>query len=312
MVTGNCKKFRCNEYRFKVSFERGLKNKTFEEAMGELTQMFGKMHSDILGLMKPIDKVRVVLFHDELAYSVGYHFMDKKEFSSVNLEDTFFQVIQSYNTVLVESGSGLRADVTIARLPSGGANRRRVQYQSEQDMIDSSNIIEKIVNDDMYCSIYSVLVAIGLYENNRDNFVIQSSGLPTGKVPTNFFSSCQLVALSRQRQGILKTELKKFLNKHREFKGNRMIGLAVFPKLEKYFNYEYQITVVGFGEGLNNYQTESCNKHTIIYIGERKEVNQKSLYILHTTDHYDCIKYLKSFYQCNRGENFFGDICKTL
>lgn len=279
--------------------------------MGELTQMFGKMHSDILGLMKPIDKVRVVLFHDELAYPVGYHFMDKKEFSSVNLEDTFFQVIQSYNTVLVESGSGLRADVTIARLPSGGANRRRVQYQSEQDMIDSSNIIEKIVNDDMYCSIYSVLVAIGLYENNSHNFVIRSSGLPTGKVPTNFFSSCQLVALSRQRQGILKTELKKFLNIHREFKGNRMIGLAVFPKLEKYFNYEYQITVVGFGEGLNNYQTESCNKHTIIYIGERKEVNQKSLYILHTTDHYDCIKYIKSFYRCNRAENSFCDICKT-
>ena len=81
--------------------------------------------------------------------------------------------------------------------------------------------------------------------------------------------------------------------------------------IEKYFNYEYQITVVGFGEGLNNYQTESCNKHTIIYIGERKEVNQKSLYILHTTDHYDCIKYIKSFYRCNRSENSFCDICKT-
>lgn len=309
-MTSNCKKFKCNEYRFKVSFQNGFENKTFGEATQELTEMFKKMHSDILILMKSVDKVRVVLFHDELPYPVGYQFMDKSEFSSVNLEDTFFQVIQSYSTILIESGSGLRADVTIARLPSGGSNRQRVQYESEEHMIDSSNNIEKIVNQNNYCSIYAVLVAIGIFETKKDNFVNKQTNESTGKIPTRLFSQNELNDLSKQRNRILDTELKKFLASNNEFKGKAMIGLNVFPKLEKYFNYEYQITVVGFGEGLNNNQIENCQKHTIIYIGERHNMNQKSLYILHTKNHYDCIKSIKSFYRSHRSDKSFCDICK--
>ena len=308
--TTNCQKFKCNGYRFKVSMNNNFESKTFGEASEELTEMFVGLHSDILRMMKNNDKVRVVLFHDGLDYPVGYHFMEKQEFASVNLEDTFFQVIQSYTTVLIESGSGFEADVTIARLPTGGINRATVYYQSEQDMINSAYHMVKIINNDMYCSIRSVLVAIAYYEKNKENFVNSYSKIATGKIPTTLFDATTLSKIIKQEKKPLKNEINRFLIDYPQFKRNSLIGLDIFPKLEKYFNYEYQITVIGFGERLNNNQIDNCNRHTNIYIGERKHANQKSLYILHTENHYDCIKTIKSFYRCQSTGKDFCDECK--
>jgi hypothetical protein len=307
VVTANCQLFKCNKYQFKVSFRNGFGTKTFGEATEQLTEMFTKLHSDILQLMRNKDKVRVVLFHDSLAYPIGYSFMDKEEFVTVNLEDTFFQVIQSYTTVLIESGSSLQADITIARLPSGGTNRPSIQFESEQDMIDNAIYMEKIVNHDMYCSIRSVLVAIAFYENHQHNFK------DTGRKATTFFEENKssekiLHYLREQHEYYIKPEINRFLNKFPEFKKNRMIGLEIFPKLEEYFNYEYQITVIGFGLTLKN--GESFTNHTNIYIGDNQNKYKKSIYILHTSKHYDCIKHIKSFYKCYSSEKGFCDLCK--
>ena len=44
-----------------------------------------------------------------------------------------------------------------------------------------------------------------------------------------------------------------------------------------------------------------------MYSGNRKDENQKSIYILHTPDHYDCIKTIKAFFNTS----YFCHYCKS-
>lgn len=294
VTTGNCKKFRCNKITFSVKFSENFDNKTFGDATDELTRMFIDLHSQMRSLLTGKDKISVVISHSSLRAPICFGFMDKLDFMNINLEDSFFNVIQSYNTVQIESSEGLKVDVSIARIPSGEGNQKRKIFDSMNEMLQESNYIIEVINNDKLCSIRAVLIAIGYYELKQNSKSLHSEE-----------KKVYYKKLANQNKKLLKEKSLEFLDSY-NLKNDRRFGIEIFPKLEEYFNYEYQITVVGFGvEKSGEYTSVMSGLHNL-YIGERKSKYQKSIYILHTPNHYNTIISILRLYNTS----YFCEMCK--
>ena len=100
---------------------------------------------------------------------------------STNLQHTFENVIQSYKSIETNAHNELKAMVVIAKLPSGsGYNPNSLQNFYN----DSSNIIT-IKNDDHYCLIRSVVVAIEYLENKASSQPKKSNYNPASQRISN-------------------------------------------------------------------------------------------------------------------------------
>lgn len=114
--------------------------------------------------MNEKDYIRITFLHDKFDRPVGYPFMSKQTLRNANLLHTFENVIQSYKTIKINENNSLKAMVCIAHLPSGSGNDRVDPIQNFYN--NSPNIIT-VLNDDNYCMIYAVLVAINYYETKK-------------------------------------------------------------------------------------------------------------------------------------------------
>ncbi len=98
--------------------------------------------------------------HEAFDRRIGYPFMDKRLLQSLNLQEKFDSVIQSYKTINMNTNNSLTANIIIAHLPSGsGAKKRSHSYQSQQEYFDDNLNYITFENDDNYC------LAIANYEN---------------------------------------------------------------------------------------------------------------------------------------------------
>ena len=202
------RKFKTDQQVFNISFN--TVNKTFDEAQNEIKNLFIDLHEQFLGMMGDKDYIRVTFLHDDFDRGIGYPFMSKRVFMNANLLHTFESVIQSYKTINMNNNNSLRAAVYIARLPNGG-NLPESALQNHFDM--SSNIIV-VKNDDNYCMIHAVLIAIQWYNNKKFTYGIRNK-------------------LSRQVHSIaLKLKIK-----------NKKCGIKEAKLLEMYFRH-YQITII--------------------------------------------------------------------
>lgn len=294
VTTGNCKKFKCNKITFSVNFLESFENKTFGEATDELTNMFIELHSQIRSLLTGKDKINLVISHSSLRAPICFGFMDKADFMNINLEDSFFNVIQSFNTVQIGSREGLKVDVAIARIPSGKGNKKRKIHNSMNEMVQESNYIVEVFNNDKLCAIRAVLISIGYFELAKKNRGVHSDD------KLSYYKK-----LSKQNSKVLKEKSFEFL-KAFDIENNRRFGIEIFPKLEEYFNYEYQITVIGFGVDKSGEDKSVMSGLQNLYIGDRKSKDQKSIYILHIPNHYNSIISIFRLYNTS----YFCDKCK--
>ena len=249
-LVNTCVRFNCEQHTIECSFKSV--DKTFAQAQNEITQMFVKLHQKMLELLSEKDKIRITFFQEDFDRGIGYPFMDKRQLRSINLQEKFESVIQSYKTINMNSNNSLTANIIIAHLPSGSGNKKRGHsYQSQQEYFDDNLNYITIENDDNYCLIRAVIVAIANYENdpNLNKLLKYPSTLLYNKV-VQVAKKCQI--------------------------DDKPCGIQEIKKLEVYFK-EYQITLL-------NSDSKFDNKP--IYSGLK---NSKFLYIYHTGTHFNVI-----------------------
>ena len=89
--------------------------------------------------------------------------MDKKTFSQSNLLHTFESVIQSYSEIKVNQNNSLKCMVVIARLPSGSG--MSLDCSSVNEYFYSNSNIVTVINDDNYCLVRAVILAVEQHRN---------------------------------------------------------------------------------------------------------------------------------------------------
>ncbi len=166
------------------------------------------------------DYIRVTFLHKEFDRPVGYPFMDKKTFSRSNLLHTFESVIQSYREIKVNQNNSLKCMVVIARLPSGSG--MSLDCSSVNEYFYSNSNIVTVINDDNYCLVRAVILAVEQHRNkDLFNKLI--------KRKNNIESS------------LLKKQVIKIVKKLKI--GDHQLGIVELKKLEVYYK-EFQITLV--------------------------------------------------------------------
>lgn len=231
--TGHSRKFNCNTYLYKVNYSSDV-TKSFGELTSEFNTLFTKLHTDMINLVSGKDKIRVLIEHSSFDRPISFNFMDKDEFFKINLQDSFFNVIQSYREIPLSSNDPLKINVCLARLPNGGKNKRNVYNSIES--FRNSPCITKVQNNDKLCAIYAVIISIAQYEMNhlrRNNHSEEKQ-----KIYRN-----QLEKKNQKGVNMLKLEAKRFLDELK-LDDNIKFGIEVFPMLQKFYKNEYQITVV--------------------------------------------------------------------
>ena len=212
----------------------------------------------MLAMLNEKDKIRITFFHEAFDRGIGYPFMDKSQLQTLNLQEKFDSVIQSYKTINMNTNNSLTANIIIAHLPSGsGAKKRSHPYQSQQEYFDDNSNYITFENDDNYCLIRAVIIAIANYENdpNLNKLLKYRSNLLHNKV-IQVAKRCQI--------------------------GDKPCGIQELKKLEVYFK-EFQITLLN---------ADSKFDSKPVYTGLK---NSKFFYLYHTGNHYNVIKSMKVF-----------------
>lgn len=175
-----CILFNCKQINYKVTFSNCLK--TFEQAQDEINNMFINLHNKFISKLKNNnDLIRISFHHDSFDRRVSLPFMDKYDLSKKNLLSEFNHVIQSYRTINVNNNNSLTADVVIAFNVSGNRKRKinrkprnpsqkkiKVDEYTQQDRFLNSSGIIPILNDDNFCSIRAIIVAIAFYDSDKN------------------------------------------------------------------------------------------------------------------------------------------------
>jgi hypothetical protein len=232
-VVNQCVRFNCEQHRIECTFK--TVNKTFAQAKNELTDMFIKLHRKMLNLINNKDQIRITFFHDDFSHGIGYPFMDKNQLQNTNLQEKFDAICQSYSTINMNSNNALTAHIIIAHLPSGSGKKRQLEhnYTTQQEYFDDYLNYITIFNDDNYCLIRAVIIAIAFIEKDKN-----------------------LNKLLRHRSSLL---LNKVLDVAKKCEiENVSSGINEIKKLEVFFR-EYQITLINNNGMLNNEP---------IYVGE--------------------------------------------
>lgn len=236
VVTANSTKFNCTVFKYHVTYS-SQERKTFAELTQEFISLFVKLHSDMVELVKGRDKIRLLIEHSSFERPISFPFLDKDSFMSINIQDSFFHVIQSFREVIVSSEDPLLFTICVARLPNGGHSKKK-RHPDMQSYRLNSPFITAVENNDNLCSIYSVLIAIA-HENLK-----QSECVNFDSEKIKYYRKI-LYSNKKRNTFYLKQEAVRFL-KNNNIEGNKKFGLEIFPVLEKYFKYKYQITVVCF------------------------------------------------------------------
>jgi hypothetical protein len=258
-LIGRCKKFNCEQHSFDIKFDSV--SKTFAQAKNEISKMFTDLHSKFLNLMGPKDSLRITFFHTEFDRPVGYPFMKKSVLETTNLQDNFENVIQSYREISMNANNSLKAVVIVAHLPSGsGGSKLKINnLVDQQDFFDYNVSTHTITNDDNWCAIRAVIIAIAIESGDK----------------------LRIKRLQKKNSALLAFETLMTANKCSI--PNVACGIPEFKKLEIYFR-DYQIMVI-----------ENCGKLTEpIFIGNK---NDKYIYLSFTGTHYNVIKSIARFYR---------------
>lgn len=234
VITGNSTKFNCTVYKYNVTYS-SQQRKTFGELTQEFISLFVKLHSDMMQLIKGRDKIRLLIEHSSFQRPISFSFLDKDGFMSINIQDSFFHVIQSFREVFVSSEDPLLFTVCLARLPNGGRSNKK-RHPDMQSYRKNSPFITAVENNDNLCAIYSVFIAIAEYNLHYT----QRKKLDKIKIQKyrNILNSNKL-----RNYSLLRKEADRFLNNFK-INSDKKFGLEIFPLLQQYFNNEYQITVV--------------------------------------------------------------------
>ena len=256
-LVNQCVRFDCEQHRIECRFK--TVNKTFAQAKNELTELFIKIHRKMLSLINNKDQIRITFFHEDFSHGIGYPFMDKNQLQNTNLQDKFDAVCQSYRTVNMNSNNALTAQIIIAHLPSGSGKKRQLEhdYSTQQDYFDDNLNYITIFNEDNFCLIRAVIIAIAYIEKDKD-----------------------LNKLLRYRSTLL---LNKTLDVAKKCQiENEPSGINEIKKLEVFFK-DYQITLINNNGMINNEP---------IFVGE---LSKKFIYISFTGSHYNVIKSMPKF-----------------
>ena len=160
--------FNCEQHTFECKFKPV--NKTFSESFTELNQMFTNLHTKILNLLHEKDYIRLTFFHEEFKQGIGYPFMSKNQLLKENLQDKFESIIQSYKTINMNTNNSLTAHIIIAHTPSGSGNKRPSShsFSSQQEYFERESNYITIENEDNYCLILAVIIAIAFVEKDKN------------------------------------------------------------------------------------------------------------------------------------------------
>lgn len=235
VVTGNSTKFKCNTYVYKVKYTSNI-DKTFGELTSAFTNLFTELHSNMLDLVNGKDKIRVLINHSSFDTPISFPFLNKDDFLKINLQDSFFQVIQSYREIKISANDPLNIDICLARLPNGGRNKPSLHPNIES--FRNSSFITKVSNNDKLCAIYSVIIAIAEHEMHHSNK--EKHSLEQQKKYQKQINNQQ-----QKSNNQLKIEANRFLQEF-SLRADKKYGIEVFNLLQEFYKEEYQITVVSY------------------------------------------------------------------
>lgn len=235
VITGNSEKFNCNVYNYNVNFLIDSP-KTFGELTTELSEMFIDLHSKMASLVTGKDKIRVLISHASFENPISFPFLSKEDFLNINLEDSFFSVIQSFRTVNVSNNDPLYVNVCLARNPTGG--RKSAYIQLNKEAYRNSAFITKVINDDQLCSIYAVIIAIAKYELHHTRIKNLSK-----QAIDKYRNQLNIQKQNQSSNNQLKIEAMRFVEKN-QLDINKQFGIEIFPILQNFYKNEYNIVVV--------------------------------------------------------------------
>ena len=145
--------------------------------------------------------------------------MDKRQLQTLNLQEKFESVILSYKTIKMNANNSLTANIIIAHLPSGSGKKKvSHSYQSQQEYFDDRSNYITFENEDNYCMIRAVIIAIANNENDPS-----------------------LSKLLKYRSSLLQNKVIQVAKRCQI--EDKPCGLQELKKLEIYFR-EYQITLL--------------------------------------------------------------------
>ena len=172
-VVNNCVRFNCEQHRIECTFKPV--NKSFSQATNDLRDLFIKLHRKMLNLINNKDRIRITFFHDEFSHGIGYPFMDKNQLLNINLQEKFESICQSYKTITMNNNNALTAHIIIAHLPAGSGKKRLLyhNYLNQQQYFDDNNNYITILNDDNYCLVRAIIIAIAHCDNDKSLKAIQ-------------------------------------------------------------------------------------------------------------------------------------------
>ena len=158
------KKFKCEQMVYKLQ-SNIQSDRSFSQSLEDIREMFSKIHVDFLARMNAKDQMRLTIDHDDLDFVISTPFTSKEDCKSINLINLIESVLQSFKTINLSSP--LSVQIVIARLPSGGAPKRTINFYLEeksknvstfQKFCNKKRSIINIENNDFSCLLRAILV----------------------------------------------------------------------------------------------------------------------------------------------------------
>jgi len=268
-------KFQCMQLLYELSFSDA--DRTFAESTNDLENLFKDLHSKFTQNLDERDQIRMVFFHDSLNQPISLPFMESSELTPNLIMTKFENVVQSYKNVTVDYNNSFMAIVQIAKIYSGGNNKRKLNNENEANkksklsIYENKNSIKKVYNNDNLCALRAILIAKAYLEKDPNRYKF------TNSLSCNLFESI----------------VNKIANELR-FDLSQKLTINEIIRIEMYLQ-DYQITVIDSNGKLNK---------TPIYVGP---INKKFLYISLENSHFNVITSMKAYLNVS----YYCDYCKV-
>ena len=272
--------FNCEEITYQLRFSES--NKTFEQAIDEINQLFHELCQEFIQNLNEKDKIRISFIHPSLSPSINLPFMNKETITPQNLLAIFERVAQSKKTIKLNESNQLRVDVIIARLPAGSGRKfipenqkfKNIKINNKSNLnyferwCSSKACVKLVFNSDNYCALRAILIAKAYVDKDPKAFKLT--------LPNN----------ARLNKLVKKYALDLNLP-------NKKCGIEEIAHIERSLK-DYQITVINCDGKIHKEP---------LYIGEIKD---KFIYITYSGNHFAAITTMSGFF--DRG--YFCHFCK--
>lgn len=162
--TKKCVKYMCESTTYEISFF-DMTDRTFAEVNQQIQLLFEQLSRDFIEQLGDNDRIRIVFYHDILDSPISTNFTSRQDMLTLNLLDQFQRVMQSYKNQPIEPNHNFKANIIIARIPSGGGRKHNAAINAihnprndMQELCQTTSSIKVINNNDDLCLLRAVLV----------------------------------------------------------------------------------------------------------------------------------------------------------